>query len=98
MAKMSSVGSFFEKRGDPMVSPREGREKYGRIVDIEDADYDANKQRLTSKYWDRKLAEELRRNPTVVAKTKHVPDSPEVIAQRRARNVLRQSNIKHGRF
>lgn len=36
----SSIGGIFERRGDPMVSAREGREKYGRNLESEDPDFD----------------------------------------------------------
>ena len=36
----SSMGGIFEKRGDPMVSPREGLEKFGRNLETENPDYD----------------------------------------------------------
>lgn len=98
MAKMSSVGSFFEKRGDPMVSPREGRESYNRLLEIEDADYDADRQKKTSKFWDRKIAEDLSRLPTIAAKPEVIEDTPAVIAQRRARNIIRKYNSRLGRL
>lgn len=48
----SSIGGIFERRGDPMVSSREGREKYGRNVETENPDYDRyfaeNKMRETA--------------------------------------------------
>lgn len=34
------MGRVFDQRGDPMVSPREGREKYGRNVETENPDFD----------------------------------------------------------
>jgi len=36
----ATIGRVFEQRGDPMVSAREGREKYGRNLDTEDPDFD----------------------------------------------------------
>lgn len=48
----SSVGGIFEKRGDPMVSPREGREKFGRNLETENPDFDRY-------FADRQRAEEL---------------------------------------
>lgn len=36
----SSIGRVFDTRGDPMVSPREGREKYGRNLETENPDFD----------------------------------------------------------
>jgi hypothetical protein len=38
---MSSNASIFAERGNPWVSDREGREKYGRNVEKENPDYDA---------------------------------------------------------
>lgn len=39
-SRMSSVGGIFERRGDPMVSAREGQEKYGRNLETENPEYD----------------------------------------------------------
>ena len=36
----SSVGGIFERRGDPLVSAREGREKFGRNLETENPAYD----------------------------------------------------------
>lgn len=36
----SSVSGIFERRGDPLVSEREGREKFGRNLETENPDYD----------------------------------------------------------
>ncbi len=36
----ATVAGVFERRGDPMVSPREGREKYGRNLETENPDMD----------------------------------------------------------
>jgi hypothetical protein len=36
----ATIGRVFEQRGDPMVSPREGREKYGRNLETENPDFD----------------------------------------------------------
>lgn len=36
----ATVGGIFDRRGDPMVSPREGQEKYGRNLDTENPDFD----------------------------------------------------------
>lgn len=35
-----TMGRVFETRGDPLVSPKEGREKFGRNLDTENPDYD----------------------------------------------------------
>lgn len=35
-----TMGRVFETRGDPLVSPREGREKFGRNLETENPDYD----------------------------------------------------------
>lgn len=37
---MSSVGGIFERRGDPMVSDKEGKTKFGRNLETENPDYD----------------------------------------------------------
>lgn len=37
---LSSVAGIFERRGDPMITAREGREKFGRNLDTENPDYD----------------------------------------------------------
>lgn len=92
------MGRLFEKQGNPLVSAREGREKFGRLLDIENVDYDAETQKLSTKFWDRKIAEELRNTPTIVAKPVIMIDSPETIAQRRARNIIRKYNQKYGRL
>lgn len=36
----SGMGRMFDARGDPMVSPREGREKFGRNLETENPDFD----------------------------------------------------------
>lgn len=39
-SRLSSSAGIFEKRGDPMVSPREGLQNYGRNLETENPDYD----------------------------------------------------------
>ena len=48
----ATIGRVFEQRGDPMVTAREGREKFGRNLDTEDPDFD--------RYFAEKRQEELR--------------------------------------
>lgn len=36
----ATIGRVFEQRGDPMVSAREGREKFGRNLETENPDFD----------------------------------------------------------
>lgn len=37
---VGTMGRVFDQRGDPMVSAREGREKYGRNLSTENPDFD----------------------------------------------------------
>lgn len=94
MARMTSMGNVFERRGDPLVSPKEGRSGYGRILEIENIDSDAEKQKLSSVYWDRKLKEELAKASTIAAVVRDEPEDPRVVAQRRVRNLQTVHNRK----
>lgn len=38
---VKTCASLFERRGDPWVSPRSGREDFGRNLDTEDPDMDS---------------------------------------------------------
>ena len=92
--RMPNMGQVFERRGDPLVSPREGVSVYGRNVETENVDHDAENQRLSSAYWDRKLKEELAKAQTVVAVVEDKPEDPREIAKRRIRNLQTVHNRK----
>lgn len=92
--RMPNMGQVFERRGDPLVSPREGLSGYGRVVEIENVDHDAENQRLSSAYWDRKLKEELAKAQTVVAVVEDKPEDPRETAKRRIRNLQTVHNRK----
>lgn len=92
--RMPNMGQVFERRGDPLVSPKEGVSAYGRNVEGENVDYDADRQRLSSAYWDRKLKEELALATTVVAVVKEEPENPRTVAKRRIRNLQTVHNRK----
>ena len=51
----SSVGGIFERRGDPLVSSREGREKYGRNLETEDPDFDRYFAEDVAREWGARL-------------------------------------------
>lgn len=65
---LSSTADVFARRGDPWVSEKEGRKDFGRILDLENVDRDAENHRLSSKFWDKKIADELRSLPSIAPK------------------------------
>jgi hypothetical protein len=64
---VNSSSSIMEKRGDAWLTPREQHRIFNRRPDTETPDFDAQQQRLTDEYWERKRKLEREAARTVVA-------------------------------
>jgi hypothetical protein len=89
--RVNSSSSIMEKRGDAWLTPREQVQDFNRLLDIENADRDADNQRHTAEYWERRRLRERQERP-IVANPKQVSTSymRQMANVRQKHRILRQ--------